>query len=98
MKRILLLIVFVLPVGFLPDANAGQVDLLDYGHIHVGMTEGEVLVRLGPPDLETFEGYTANNAVIKAYYYFSEPERYQQITTLIRFVGGRVFRKERIYD
>jgi hypothetical protein len=79
-------------------AAAGQIDLMDYGHIQDGMSEAEVLIRLGPPDRESFEGYTANNLLKKSFFYFSEPERYQNITTVITFIGGRVFHKERIYS
>ena len=78
-------------------AWAGQVDLLDFGHIENGMTEAEVLLRLGVPDRESFDGYTFDNALVKSFYYFSEPERYQNILTVIKFVGGRVVRKERVY-
>jgi hypothetical protein len=83
--------------GVVSWATAGQVDLLDFGKVGVGMTEGEILIRLGPPDHEVFEGYTAGNALLKSYYYFSEPERYQNITTVIHFQAGRVTKKERLY-
>jgi hypothetical protein len=73
------------------------VDLLDFGHIENGMTEAEVLLRLGPPDKESFDGYSFGNALVKSFYYFSEEERYQNILTVIKFAGGRVVNKERIY-
>jgi hypothetical protein len=73
---------------------AGQVDLRAFGLIQRGMSEAEVLVR---PDLESFEGFTPNNLLLKSYFYFSEPGRHQDITTVIRFKGGRVTNKERIY-
>lgn len=76
---------------------AGQVDLRDFGLIQEGMSEAEVLVRLGSPDIESFEGFTSNNLLLKSYFYFSEPGRHQDITTVIRFKGGRVVDKERIY-
>jgi len=76
---------------------AGQVDLRDFGLIQRGMSEAEVLVRLGPPDHESFEGFSSNKLLLKSYFYFSEPGRYQNITTVITFKGGRVVRKERIY-
>ena len=77
--------------------SAGQVDLREFGLISLGMSEAEVLVRLGPPDYESFEGFSSNNLVIKSYFYFSEPDRHQGITTVIQFKGGRVIHKERIY-
>ncbi len=92
---------FMVIIAFLPLISAwawaGQVDLLDFGHIENGMTEAEVLLRLGVPDRESFDGYTSDNALVKSFYYFSEPERYQNILTVIKFVGGRVVRKERVY-
>ena len=77
--------------------SAGQVDLREFGMIERGMSEAEVLVRLGPPDHESFEGYSRHKLLIKSYFYFSEPGRHQDITTVIKFEGGRVIRKERIY-
>jgi hypothetical protein len=61
------------------------------------MSEAEVLVRLGPPDYESIEGFSSNNMLFKSYFYFSEPGRHQDITTVIKFKGGRVIRKELIY-
>ncbi|NIS63001.1 MAG: hypothetical protein GTO13_20580 [Proteobacteria bacterium] len=75
---------------------AGQVDLREFGLIQRGMSEAEVLVRLGPPDHESFEGFTPNNLLLKSYFYFSETGRHQEITTVIKFKGGRVVRTERI--
>jgi hypothetical protein len=77
--------------------SAGQVDLREFGMIERGMSEAEVLVRLGPPDHESFEGFSPNKLLLKSYFYFSDPGRYQNITTVIRFKGGKVIRKERIY-
>ncbi len=77
------------------SVTAGQVDLREFGLIQRGMSEAEVLVRLGPPDHESFEGFSSNDLLIKSYFYFSEPGRYQNITTVIKFKGGRVVHKER---
>ncbi len=98
MRRAWLSITLAGALIWAPSIWAGQVDLLDFGKIEAGMTEAEVLVRLGPPDKENFEGYTPGNALMKSYYYFSEPDRYQKITTVITFIGGRVARKERFYS
>jgi hypothetical protein len=86
-----LIAVLVFPVA------AGQVDLREFGLIQRGMSEAEVLVRLGPPDHESFEGFSPNDLLIKSYFYFSEPGRYQNITTVIKFKGGRVVHKERFH-
>lgn len=72
-------------------------DLREFGLISLGMSEAEVLTRLGPPDHESFEGFSPNNLLIKSYFYFSESDRHQGITTVIQFKGGRVIHKERIY-
>jgi len=92
---------FFLPIACIvamlaSPAAAGQVDLREFGLIQRGMSEAEVLVRLGPPDHESFEGFTPNSLLLKSYFYFSELDRHQDITTVIRFKGGRVIRKERI--
>jgi len=84
-------------VMLVSQVAAGQVDLLDYGLIQRGMSEAEVLVRLGAPDHESLEGFSLNKLLLKSYFYFSEPDRHQDITTVIRFKGGRVIRTERIY-
>lgn len=97
MKMKYLLAMVSLITILVSPVSADQVDLRDFGLITVGMSEAEVLVRLGPPDHESFEGFTPSNLLIKSYFYFSEPGRHQDITTVIRFEGGRVTRKERIY-
>jgi hypothetical protein len=91
---------FILPIACLiamlaSPVAAGQVDLREFGLIQRGMSEAEVLVRLGPPDHESFEGFTPKNLLLKSYFYFSEPDRHQDIITVIKFKGGRVVRKER---
>jgi hypothetical protein len=97
MKKSSLLTVTCLIAVLASSVAAGQVDLRDFGLIQQGMGEAEVLVRLGPPDHESFEGFTPNNLLIKSFFYFSEPGRYQEITTVIKFKGGRVVHKERFH-
>jgi len=98
MKKGSLLAIISLIAMLVSPVTAGQGDLLDFGLIQRGMSEAEVLVRLGPPDHESFEGFSPNKLLLKSYFYFSEPGRYQNITTVITFKGGRVVRKERIYQ
>ena len=95
-KDSLFMITSLIAVLAFPVA-AGQVDLREFGLIQLGMSEAEVLVRLGPPDHESFEGVSSNDLLIKSYFYFSEPGRYQNITTVIKFKGGRVVHKERFH-
>ena len=48
-------------------AGAGQIDSSAYFHLRQGMSESEVLVRAGPPDLVTSPGQEAievNNGVV----------------------------------
>ena len=42
-----------------PSAHAGQIDSAAYFHLKRGMSESEVLVRAGPPDLVTSPGLEA---------------------------------------
>jgi hypothetical protein len=97
MKKGLFFITMYLLAALVSPVAADQVDLLDFGMIQRGMSEAEVLVRLGPPDHESLEGFSTSNLLIKSYFYFSEPGRYQNITTVIKFKGGRVVMKERFY-
>ncbi len=97
MKRSSLLTITCLIAVLASSVAAGQVDLREFGLIQRGMSEAEVLVRLGPPDHESFEGFSPNDLLIKSYFYFSEPGRYQNITTVIKFKGGRVVHKERFH-
>jgi hypothetical protein len=98
MRRLLLLgVIWIVSIATVSAVGAVQIDLLDFARIDLGMSEAEVLVRLGPPDHESFEGYAPNRSLRKSFFYFSEPERYQNITTVIEFQGGRVIRKDRIY-
>ena len=42
-----------------PSASAGQIESFAYFHLRRGMSESEVLVRAGPPDLVNFPGLEA---------------------------------------
>ena len=97
MRKSSLFLITCLIAVLASSVAAGQVDLREFGLIQRGMSEAEVLVRLGPPDHESFEGVSSNDLLIKSYFYFSEPDRHQDITTIIRFKGGRVIHTERIY-
>ena len=97
MKKAVFLVAFCLTAALVEPVLGGQIDLVDFGLIKRGMSEAEILVRLGPPDYESVEGVFPNKLLIKSYFYFSEPGRHQDITTVIKFEGGRVIRKERIY-
>lgn len=48
-----LLLVCVLYLAAIPSGLACGIDMRDYIQLRVGMSEGEVLQRIGPPDHET---------------------------------------------
>jgi len=80
------------------DGVAGQVDQNAFARIESGMTESQVMDKLGPPD-DTYErcGESRYTRICYLYYvYLSEPDRAQNITTIIRFNNGIVFDKKRI--
>ena len=57
-----------------------------------GMTEGELLVRAGAPDHESFDG--GWDAVVKSYYYF--PTVTDPFTTVVTLHGGRIADLQRV--
>ena len=57
-----------------------------------GMTEGEVLLRAGPPDYESVDNLVYD--MVKSYYYF--PTIANPYTTVVTLRGGRVANLERI--
>lgn len=57
-----------------------------------GMTEGELLIRAGPPDHRSVDGY--EDYLVKSYYYF--PTITDPFTTVVTLRGGRIARLERI--
>ncbi len=73
-----------------PPAVRGM-DFGVYIHLRRGMSEGEVLLRAGRPDHETFEG--GRNFVVKSLYYY--PTLSDPYITLITLRGGRVADIER---
>lgn len=62
-----------------------------YMYLRRGMSEGEILLRAGRPDHETFEG--GRNFVVKSLYYY--PTLSDPYITLITLRGGRVADIER---
>jgi ketosteroid isomerase-like protein len=57
-----------------------------------GMTEGELLVRAGPPDHVAVEGF--RDDVVKTFYYL--PTVANPFTTVVTLRGGRIVQLERI--
>ena len=67
-KKGVFLLIFCLTALLVALVLAGQVDLVDFGLIKRGMSEAEVLVRLGPPDYESIGGFPSNNLLFKSYF------------------------------
>jgi hypothetical protein len=59
--------------------------------LEVGMSEGELLLRAGPPDQESVENF--RNNVVKSYYYY--PTAANPFITLVTLRGGRITNIER---
>lgn len=77
-----------------PQPLAPQVRGMDFGvyiHLRRGMSEGELLLRAGKPDQETFEG--GRNFVLKSLYYY--PTLADPYITLVTLRSGRIADIER---
>ena len=74
-----------------PPPQARGMDFGVYIHLRRGMSEGEVLLRAGKPDQETFEG--GRNFVVKSLYYY--PTLADPYITVVTMRGGRVAELER---
>lgn len=65
----------------------------DYIHLSRGMTEAEVLYRVGPPDHETIASDYYNNILNKTWYYIpskSETSNRSWITEIVFSGNGKV--------
>jgi hypothetical protein len=75
---------------------ARSIDLRDYVLISRGMSEAEVLRRLGPPDHEAFRYFDYGRGTeVKTWSYLPEKGRSGQWTTEIVLESRRVISKER---
>jgi Domain of unknown function (DUF4124) len=74
-----------------PSPQARGMDFGVYVHLRRGMSEGEVLLRAGKPDHETFDG--GRNFVVKSLYYY--PTQADPYITVVTLRGGRVASLER---
>jgi hypothetical protein len=83
-------IVVAQPPSPVPPAVRGM-DFGVYMRLRRGMSEGEVLLRAGRPDQETFEG--GRNFVVKSLYYYPTPS--DPYITVVTLRGGRVANLER---
>jgi hypothetical protein len=74
-----------------PPPAARGMDFGVYIQLRRGMSEGEVLLRAGPPDYESFEG--GRHFVVKSLYYY--PTIADPYITVLTLRGGRVAAIER---
>jgi len=79
-------------------AVAAQIPFEKYIRLQVGMSEGEILARVGLPDREIYFDSEAQRTVesIKQYLYIPEPEAGDPHLTIITFQKGKVLNIERI--
>jgi hypothetical protein len=98
MKKISLLSIIPLLFFGTTAAIADSVDMRDYNLISNGMSEAEVLYRLGPYDHETVATGFFNNVLHKTWYYIPRQDEVsnRKWITEIRFdSNGRVTARER---
>lgn len=81
-------------VALATAAAAWAADAAERGFIRKGMAEGEVVLRIGPPDHETFLRNTPGEPEEKTWSYFPHA-RDPQTLTLITLKAGVVDRVER---
>jgi hypothetical protein len=85
------------PAGYYPGPTNGLpeprgLDFDVYVRLQSGMSEGELLVRAGPPDFEAVDNLRGR--IGKSYYYF--PTSSNPYTTIVTLRGGRIFNIERV--
>jgi len=85
------------------EPRSGFVPFEKFKFIQEGMSEAEVLSRLGPPTRETADevevsgrGLGRRESLVKRYYYLGDPDLGER-TTVIHFKNGIVRKIERIF-
>ncbi len=79
MKRILgvcCLLLLVATAAFAASAKERR-------FIYKGMSEGEVLEKVGPPDYESFDTESGAVETVKRWIYFPTPDDWETITTVV---------------
>lgn len=74
-----------------PVATRGM-DFDVFIRLQTGMTEGELLLRAGPPDHKGVENF--RHDIVKSYYYY--PTTSNPYTTVVTLRGGRIANLERV--
>ncbi len=83
---------------FWGEGIAGQIDTGAYLRLQKGMSEGEVLFRVGVPDKEVYFDSEAQRTAqsIKQLLYIPSPEEADPYLTIITILQGRILNIERI--
>lgn len=93
MKKLLLLFLVVL-YGSLASAEA--IDMRDYIKLRKGMSEAEVLYRLGAPDHETVKSDYDHNILRRTWFYIPSQQSTDKWITEIEFNSrGRIINLDR---
>ena len=93
MKKLILLLLILL---YGPLASADAIDMQDYILLRNGMTEAEVLYRIGPYDHETIKSDRYNYILTKTWFYIPPHNSTNKWITEIRFdANGKVVSRDR---
>lgn len=96
MKKLLLPLVLL----YGSIASADEIDMRDYIRLSKGMSEAEVLYRLGPPDHETIQSDYHQNVLRKSWFFIPLPQNRGKWITEIEFDSkGRIINldRDRVY-
>lgn len=92
MKKFLLLLALL----YGSVASADEIDMRDYIKLSKGMSEAEVLYRLGPPDHETVKSDYHQNVLRKSWFFIPLPQNTGKWITEIEFdSNGRIINLDR---
>jgi outer membrane protein assembly factor BamE (lipoprotein component of BamABCDE complex) len=92
MKKLLLLIVLL----YGSVASADEIDMRDYIKLSKGMSEAEVLYRLGSPDHETIKSDYHRNVLRKTWFFIPLSQNRGKWITEIEFdSNGRIINLDR---
>lgn len=69
-------------LSFLIATSAIAADAVERKFVRAGMTEGEVLMKIGKPDSESIDSGGGANVVVKRWMYFPDPRDQQTLTTI----------------
>ncbi len=85
-------------LGLSAPLGAGEVDMRDYNLLSRGMSEAEILYRIGPPDHETVTNDYYGRVQRKVWYYIPDGKKSRQwLSTIVFDAYGTVteLRRER---